>query len=86
MKKDFNQSIIELTIIFYQFLIEGKAKLLLDTKFITETKQIYGTGAVTSTEKLLNYYGVIGSKIIKLSGAEQTLTLMTNEHDEIINY
>ncbi|MDP1972651.1 MAG: hypothetical protein Q8J87_06730, partial [Sediminibacterium sp.] len=42
---------------FYQVLVDGKAKLLLDTKFATETKMVYGTGAVTTTDKLINYYG-----------------------------
>ena len=71
---------------FYQVLVEGKAKLLLDTKFFTETKQVYGTGAVTNTDKLLNYYGVVGSKIVKLSKAEDALILMDDKHDAISEF
>ncbi|WP_439505318.1 hypothetical protein [Sediminibacterium sp.] len=71
---------------FYQVLVEGKAKLLLDTKFFTETKQVYGTGAVTNTDKLLNYYGVYGTKIVKLSKAEDALTLMDDKHDAISEF
>ncbi|MBA4259770.1 MAG: hypothetical protein C0446_11450 [Chitinophaga sp.] len=68
---------------FYQVLVEGKAKLLLDTKFVSETKQVYGTGAVTNTEKLLNYYGVVGNKIVKLTKPEDALKLMDDKYDAI---
>lgn len=68
---------------FYQVLVEGKAKLLLDTKFVSETKQVYGTGAVTNTEKLLNYYGVVGNKIVKLTKSEDALKLMDDKYDAI---
>ncbi len=71
---------------FYQVLTEGKAKLLLDTKFVTETKQVYGTGAVTTTDKILNYYGVIDGKILNLSNADQLLTLMADKKEEINAY
>jgi hypothetical protein len=71
---------------FYQVLVEGKAKLLLDTKFITETKQVYGTGAVTNTEKLLNYYGVVGGKIVKLSRAEDAITIMVDKSAEMADF
>jgi hypothetical protein len=71
---------------FYQVLTDGKAKLLLDTKFVTETKQVYGNGAVTSVEKILNYYGVIDGKILNLSNADQVLALMADKKDEINAY
>lgn len=68
---------------FYQVLTDGKAKLLLDTKFVTETKQVYGTGAVTSTDKILNYYGVVGNEIVKLTKPEDALKLMDDKYDAI---
>lgn len=71
---------------FYQVLTDGKAKLLLDTKFVTETKQVYGNGAVTSVEKILNYYGVIDGKILNLYNADQVLALMADKKDEINAY
>lgn len=71
---------------FYQVLTDCKAKLLLDTKFVTETKQVYGNGAVTSVEKILNYYGVIDGKILNLYNADQVLALMADKKDEINAY
>lgn len=68
---------------FYQVLSDGKAKLLMDTKFATETKMVYGTGAVTTTDKLINYYGAIGSKVIKVSKEENLLSLMEDKSAEI---
>jgi len=68
---------------FYQVLVDGKAKLLLDTKFATETKMVYGTGAVTTTDKLINYYGAFGTKIIKVSKEENILSLMVDKVEEI---
>ena len=68
---------------FYQVLVDGKAKLLLDTKFATETKMVYGTGAVTTTDKLINYYGAFGTKIIKVSKEENILSLMDDKVAEM---
>ncbi|MDP3393298.1 hypothetical protein [Sediminibacterium sp.] len=68
---------------FYQVLSDGKAKLLMDTKFATETKMVYGTGAVTTTDKLINYYGSIGSKITKVSKEENLLALMEDKSAEM---
>ena len=68
---------------FYQVLVDGKAKLLLDTKFATETKMVYGTGAVTTTDKLINYYDAFGTKIIKVSKEENILSLMVDKVEEI---
>ncbi|MBT9484273.1 hypothetical protein [Sediminibacterium sp.] len=68
---------------FYQVLVDGKAKLLLDTKFASETKMVYGTGAVTTTDKLINYYGAFGTKIIKVSKEENILSLMDDKVEEI---
>ena len=68
---------------FYQVLVDGKAKLLLDTKFATETKMVYGTGAVTTTDKLINYYGAFGTKIIKVSKEENILSLMEDKVAEM---
>lgn len=68
---------------FYQVLVDGKAKLLLDTKFATETKMVYGTGAVTTTDKLINYYGAFGTKIIKVSKEENILSLMDDKIAEM---
>lgn len=68
---------------FYQVLSDGKAKLLMDTKFATETKMVYGTGAVTTTDKLINYYGSIGSKITKVSKEENLLALMEDKATEV---
>jgi hypothetical protein len=68
---------------FYQVLADGKAKLLMDTKFATETKMVYGTGAVTTTDKLINYYGAIGSKIIKVSKEDNLLSLMEDRSAEM---
>ena len=68
---------------FYQVLVDGKAKLLLDTKFATDTKMVYGTGAVTTTDKLINYYGAFGTKIIKVSKEENILSLMDDKVAEM---
>ena len=64
-------------------MVDGKAKLLLDTKFATETKMVYGTGAVTTTDKLINYYGAFGTKIIKVSKEENILSLMDDKVAEM---
>lgn len=71
---------------YYQVLSEGKAKLLLDTKFEVEAKQVFGSGTVASTEKKLTFYGCIGSKIVKLNNTEQILTLMQDHSTEIAAY
>jgi len=71
---------------FYQVLSDGKAKLLLDTKFSTETKMVYGTGAVTTTDKLINYYGVIGNKIIKIAKEDHVLSLMEDKSAEMASF
>ena len=71
---------------FYQVLAQGKAKLLLDTKFEVEAKQVFGSGTVASTEKKLTFYGCIGAKIVKLNNTEQILTLMQDHSTEIAAY
>jgi hypothetical protein len=68
---------------FYQVLSDGNVKLLMDTKFATETKMVYGTGAVTTTDKLLNYYGAVGTKIIKVTKEEHALSLMSDKSAEV---
>jgi hypothetical protein len=68
---------------FYQVLSDGAVKLLMDTKFATETKMVYGTGAVTTTDKLLNYYGAVGTKIIKVTKEEHALSLMSDKSAEV---
>lgn len=68
---------------FYQVLSDGNVKLLMDTKFTTETKMVYGTGAVTTTDKLLNYYGAVGTKIIKVTKEEHALSLMSDKSAEV---
>lgn len=68
---------------YFQVLVDGRAKLLLDTKFVTETKQVYGSGTVATTDKVLNYYGAIGTKIIKLTNTEDILNLTDDKYDDI---
>lgn len=68
---------------FYQILSDGKLRLLMDTKFATETKQVYGTGAVTTTDKLINFYAASGTKVFKITKEEQVLALMTDKAAEI---
>lgn len=71
---------------YYQVLSEGKAKLLLDTKFEVEAKQVFGSGTVSSTEKKLTYYGCIGTKIVKLNNVEQVLRLMEDRSADITTF
>ncbi|MEO0065017.1 MAG: hypothetical protein RI983_343 [Bacteroidota bacterium] len=68
---------------FYQIVSDGKLRLLLDTKFATETKQVYGTGAVTTTDKLVNFYAASGTKIFKINKEEQVLSLMSDKAAEV---
>lgn len=68
---------------FYQVLSDGKLRLLMDTKFQTETKQVYGTGAVTTTDKLINFYAATGSKLVKITKEEQVLALMADKTTEV---
>lgn len=68
---------------FYQILSDGKLRLLMDTKFATETKQVYGTGAVTTTDKLVNFYAASGTKIFKINKEEQVLSLMSDKAAEV---
>jgi hypothetical protein len=68
---------------FYQVLSDGNLKLLMDTKFATETKMVYGTGAVTTTDKLFNYFGAVGTKIIKVTKEEHALSLMSDKSAEV---
>lgn len=71
---------------FYQILSDGKLRLLMDTKFVTETKQVYGTGAVTTTEKLINFYAATGSKVFKIFREEHLLSLMSDKATEIAEF
>lgn len=68
---------------FYQVLADGKLRLLMDTKFATETKQVYGTGAVTTTDKLINFYAATGTKLIKITKEDQVLALMADKTTEV---
>ena len=68
---------------FYQILSDGKLRLLMDTKFATETKQVYGTGAVTTTDKLVNFYAASGTKVYKITKEEQILSIMSDKAAEI---
>ncbi len=68
---------------FYQILSDGKLRLLMDTKFATETKQVYGTGAVTTTDKLINFYAASGTSVFKIAKEEQVLALMSDKTAEI---
>lgn len=71
---------------FYQVVTDGKAKLLLDTKFVPETKQVFGSGMVTTLEKQINYFGAINAKIIKLTKAEHAVELMQDKSTEISTF
>ena len=68
---------------FYQVLSDGKLRLLMDTKFQTETKQVYGTGAVTTTDKLINFYAALGTKLVKITKEDQVLALMSDKTAEV---
>jgi len=68
---------------FYQVLSDGKLRLLMDTKFQTETKQVYGTGAVTTTDKLINFYAAQGTKLVKITKEDQVLALMSDKTAEV---
>lgn len=68
---------------FYQILANGKLRLLMDTKFETETKQVFGTGAVTTTEKLVNFYAAAGTKLVKITKEEHVLALMIDKATEM---
>lgn len=68
---------------FYQVLVQGKALLLQDTKFMDVEKVAFGTAATITVEKITAYYGVIGKNIIRIAGSDNLLSLFSDKKAEI---
>jgi hypothetical protein len=72
---------------FYQVLAEGKALLLMDTKFEEVEYKEYNSALTTKrTDKLISYYGVLGNRIAKLSKPEDILLLLTDKTQQVSNF
>jgi hypothetical protein len=72
---------------FYQVLSEGKALLLMDTKFEeVEYKEYNSALTAKRTDKLVSYYGVLGNRISKLSKPEDVLLLLTDKTQQISDF
>lgn len=69
---------------FYQVLLSGKASLLLDTKFSEVDYIEFPSGhSAKRTDKVLSYYGNVGTVIIRLSKTENITELFPDKSKEI---
>ncbi len=72
---------------YYQVLVDGKALLLMDTKFAeVEYKEFNSASTARRTDKLVGYYGVLGNRIAKLSKPEDVLLLLTDKTKQVSDY
>jgi hypothetical protein len=69
---------------FYQVLVDGKAQLLIDTKFEEIEYKEYNSALTTKrTDKLVTYYGVLENRISKLQKPEDILLLLTDKTQQV---
>jgi len=72
---------------FYQVLSEGKALLLMSTRFEEiEYKEFNSASVVKRTDKLQTYYGVMGNRISKLAKAEDVLLLLSDKTKQVSDF
>lgn len=72
---------------FYQVLVEGKAVLLVDTKFEEVEYKVYNSATTAKRiDKLVSYYGVTGNKIVRISKPEDVLLLLGDKTQQVSNY
>jgi hypothetical protein len=72
---------------FYRVLVQGKALLLQDTKFVeVEYKEYNSASTARRTDKLVSYYGVTGNRISRLSKPEDVLLLLADRTKQVSDY
>jgi len=72
---------------FYQVLVDGKALLLMDTKFEEISYKEYNSATTTKrTDKLVSYYGVLGNRISRLLKPEDALLLLTDKTQQVSDF
>ncbi len=72
---------------FYEVLVDGKALLLMDTKFEEVEYKEYNSATTTKrTDKLVSYYGVLGNRISRLLKPEDVLLLLTDKTQQVSDF
>jgi hypothetical protein len=72
---------------FYQVLIEGKAVLLVDTKFEEVEYKVYNSATTAKRiDKLVSFYGATGNKIVRITKPEDVLLLLGDKTKQMSDY
>lgn len=71
---------------FFQVLVNGKAKLLMATKFEEVTKTNYGAAPEKIMEKELRYFGFANGQIQRITKPEHILSICSDKSKEVQDF
>ncbi|MEI6265813.1 MAG: hypothetical protein WCP74_11960 [Sphingobacteriia bacterium] len=71
---------------FFQVLVNGKAKLLMATKFEEVAKTKYGAAPEKTLEKELCYFGFANGQILRITKPEHILSICSDKSKEVQDF
>ncbi len=71
---------------FFQVIVNGKAKLLMATKFEEVTKTKYGAAPEKTLEKELSYFGFVNGNMQKITKPENILSICSDKSKEVQDF